>query len=117
MTTTFGSSISGISQTTKLIILAAMVQVLDVLSFVLAYSRHGISDNELLPIPEYLYNQGGLAAILIVKVAMVVLSIAAMLILYHYKGDKDHNLAKVGAYSVLYVGLLGFLVNMWAWTI
>ena len=107
--TTFGSFISDTTQTTKLIILAGMVQVLDLLSFLLAYGRFGIH-GELLPIPAYLYEQGGLPAVIVVKVGMVILAVAAMLILQRQGHD---GLTRIGAYSVIYMGLLGTLVNLW----
>jgi hypothetical protein len=106
---TFGSFISGTTQTTKLIVLAGMMQLLDVLSFLLAYNRYGLGDNELLPIPGYLYAHYGLGGILFVKVALASMAIVAMILLLRNTGE---NLARVGAYTVLAFGLAGFVINM-----
>lgn len=110
---TFGLYISNISQASKFILLAMMAQVLDGLSFILAYSKYGIHNNELLPIPEFFYAHGGLLTVLLVKAAGIIVS--SLLLLYIARHNKTWVLA--GAISVAYIGLLGVFINLWAYAI
>lgn len=110
MRTIFGSYIASISLTSKVILLAVMTQALDALSFIMAYNRYGLSGNELLPIPEVLYTNGGLATVLLVKVAGII----GMTLLLLYLARHEKLWALAGAYGVIFAGVLGAFINLWA---
>ena len=103
---TFGSYISNISQTSKLIWLAAAVQALDVLTFLLAYGRYGIN-GELNPFAVWMYELGGLPMIVLSKIVAV----GIMVGLLFWIKDKSEIGAVAGAWSVLLAGLLGMVIN------
>lgn len=89
-----------------LLVLAIFVQVLDALTFLLAYERFGIT-GELNPFARWMYEMGGLAGVMapkIIAVTMVSLIIVAI--------EPNHKeAAKMGALALLIVGLLGWGLN------
>ncbi len=104
--TMFGSYISNINETTKLIVLAAFVQVLDVLTFLLAYQRFGIT-GELNPFAVWMYEQGGLTMI----VGSKFVAVGIMVALLGWVQRKSELGAVAGAWAMLLAGLAGMIVN------
>lgn len=90
-----------------MILLAALVQVLDALTFLLAYDRYGLAGQELTPIPFYLYTVGGIPLVLLVKAGGVV----AMSLLLVWIARINKTWALAGSWGVLSAGLAGMLVN------
>lgn len=85
---------------------AILLQILDVLSFLLAYQRYGIT-GELNPIAVYLYSLGGLPMALAPKAAGVVVVTLALIWLH----KRNESAAFMGALAMALAGIIGFLLN------
>jgi hypothetical protein len=89
-----------------LLALALLVQVLDGITFLLAYERFGIT-GELNPVARYMYDLGGIEAVMLPKIVGVTLVALGIL----WLEDKNEYLAKTGALALLFVGALGWTLN------
>lgn len=91
----------------------ALTHALDAGSFLLAYNKYGISNNELFPFPEAMYRLGGVEGILAMK-ALGVVAIVFLLIHWKTKNEPWPTVARYSTYTTLLAGLAGLVVNTWS---
>lgn len=106
MTSTFGSYISNISHTTKWIVLAALIQVLDSLTFLLAYGKYGFN-GEISPFAYGMHQIGGLPLIMTVKLVGVLVAVGVLF----WMKRREEEWAFRGAWYVALFGLAGMIIN------
>lgn len=93
-----------------MLVWAISAQLLDASTFMLAYSRFGMT-GELVPFPVAFYEWAGIWGV----IGMKLLGIAAMAFIIMWTGRKYPRMAQGMAWAVAIVGAVGAIINTTAW--